>query len=138
MPRRLDDGLSLGDFHDDPKALYKQQYYEALDLIVNCIDDRFNQPGYRIYHSLESLLSKACKQEELVSDIDIVCDFYGDDFDKDLLTSQLQTLGVHYQQVRGQTGEDTSISLSIFEIKTYLLSLSPGQLSLLFQVKRLA
>ena len=88
LSRRLDDGLSAGDFHDDPKSFYKQQYYEALDLIVNCIDDRFNQPGYRIYHSLESFLSKACKQEDLVSDLDIVCDFYRDDFDKKLLTTQ--------------------------------------------------
>ena len=38
----------------------------------------------------------------------------------------------------GQTGEDTSSNLSICDIKTYLLSLSPGQLSLLSQVKRLA
>ena len=138
LPRRLDDGLSAGDFHHDPKSFYKQQYYEALDLIVGCIDDRFNQPGYRIYHSLESLLSKACKQEDLDSDLDVVCDFYGDDFDKELLKTQLQTLGVHYQQVLGQTGEGTSPTLSIFDIKSYLLSLSPGQLSLLSQVKRLA
>ena len=38
----------------------------------------------------------------------------------------------------GQTGEDTSSNLSIFDIKTCLLSLSPGQLSSLSQVKCLA
>ena len=47
---RYDDGLSSGNFHDSPKSLYRQiKYYEAIDLVVNCITDRFNQPGYRIY-----------------------------------------------------------------------------------------
>lgn len=116
LPRRFDDGLSAGEFHDDPKSFYKQQYYKAL---VSCIGDRFNQPGYRIYTSLQSLLSKACKQENLVSDLDAICEFYRDDFDKELLRAQLQTLGVHYQQVRGQTREDTSPNLSIFDIKVF-------------------
>ena len=44
LPQRLDDGISADDFHDDPKSFYKQQHYEALDLIVSCIDDKFNQP----------------------------------------------------------------------------------------------
>ena len=44
LPQRLDDGISADDFHDDPTSFYKQQHYEALDLIVSCIDDRFNQP----------------------------------------------------------------------------------------------
>ena len=123
MPWRFDDDLSAGEFHDDPKSFYIQQYYEALDPMVSCIDDRFNQPGYRIYTSLQSLLSKACKQENLVSDLDAICEFYTDDFDKKLLCAQLQTLGVHYQQVRGQTGEDTPLNLSIFDIKSYFLFL---------------
>ena len=55
-----------------------------------------------------------------------------------ILGAQLQTLGVHYQQVRGQTGEVTSPNLSIFDIKDFfLLSLSSGQLSLLSQMKHL-
>ena len=74
----------------------------------------------------------------MVSDLDAICEFCRDDFDKELPCAQLQTLGVHYQQVRGQTGEDTSPNLSIFDIKSYFLSLSSGQLSLLSQVKRVA
>ena len=91
LPRRFDDGLTTGEFHDDPKSFNKQQYYEALDVIVSCIDDRFDQPGYRIYTSLQSLLSKACKQENFASDLDTICEFYRDNFDKDLLCAILQT-----------------------------------------------
>ena len=37
IPRRFDDGLSSGDFHDTPKAYYHQLYYEAIDNIVACL-----------------------------------------------------------------------------------------------------
>ena len=47
-------------------------YFEALDLIVNCIEGRFDQPGYRIYQSIESLLIKVCKREEWKSDLEVV------------------------------------------------------------------
>ncbi len=136
LPRRLDDGLSAAEFHDSPKIFYRQQYFEAIDLIVNCVDDRFKQDGYRVYQSLESLLSKACKQEDLTSDLDVVCDFYGNDFNKDLLTSHLQILGVHYQEVMADSGSSTA-NLSIFDMKSYFQTLSQFQMSLLSQVKRL-
>ena len=38
-PRRYDDGSTDGDFHADPKAYYRQHYFEAIDLVVNCIKD---------------------------------------------------------------------------------------------------
>ena len=125
LPRRLDDGLSDAEFHATPKSYYRQLYFKALDLIVSCIDDRFDQPGYRIYRSLETLLAKACMQQDFTSDLKIVCDFYGDDFDHDLLCTQLQTLGVHYQQKR-QAEAGSTANLTIFDVKDHLLSLSLG------------
>ena len=35
------DCLSSGSFHSDPKSFYKQQYFEALDIITVSIEDRF-------------------------------------------------------------------------------------------------
>ena len=52
-PKRYDDGLAKGDFHDDPKLYFRQHYFEAFDLAINCIQGRFNQPGYQIYCNLE-------------------------------------------------------------------------------------
>ena len=126
-PARYDNGLSRGEFHDNPKSFYKQIYFEAFDLIISCITDRFSQPGYAIYKSLESLLIKACKQEEFKADF---CEFYQDDFNRDLLCTQLVTLGVHFQQVNSSSSD-----LSIFDVKSYFLSLSSGQISLLSDVK---
>ena len=37
LPHRLDDGSSRGDFPSTPKAHFKQAYFEALDLISNCM-----------------------------------------------------------------------------------------------------
>ena len=45
----------------DPAAHYWAVYYESLDLLIQFIADRFDQPGYRMYRSLEDLLFKACK-----------------------------------------------------------------------------
>ena len=132
IPRRFDDGSSAGHFPTTPKDHFKSVYFEAIDLIVNCIQNRFDQPGYRIYQSLETLLVKACKQEELQEHLDKVCDFYHDDFDKEMLHCQLQTFGVHFQTVEEQVAH-----ITIFDVKRYFLALSPGQASLLSQVRRL-
>ena len=48
-PRRYEVGEAPAEFHSTPKSLYRQIYYEVLDLIVNAIEDRFNQPGYQVY-----------------------------------------------------------------------------------------
>lgn len=34
---RYEDGAGEAHFHDDPKDYYRQYYYEAIDLAVNCI-----------------------------------------------------------------------------------------------------
>ena len=126
LPHRYDDGSSSGDFPSPPKAHFKPAYFEAIDLITNCIQERFDQPGYQIYRSLETLLVKASKREEFQENLDDVCAFYHDDFDKELLHSQLQTFGIHFQTV-----EETATQISVFDVKRYFLSLSPGQASLL-------
>ena len=41
--------------------MYRREYFGAIDLIVNFIRDRFNQPGYNAYKNLESLLLKAAR-----------------------------------------------------------------------------
>ena len=67
-------------------------YLEAIDLIVNCVEESFNQPGYQIYHKLETILLKACMQEELEEHLEAVCTFYKDDFENVLLTVSYKLL----------------------------------------------
>ena len=102
---------------------------EILDLTVGCIEDCFNQPEFEIYRLLETLLMKSCKQDDLAADLDIVCNFYEDDFEREWFRNQFK-LGVHYQQVR------TDGSITIIDIN--LLSLSFCQLTCLSKVKCLS
>ena len=48
--------------HILPKLNYKTIdrciYFEALELLVNGLKSRFDQPGYKIYTNLENLLFK--------------------------------------------------------------------------------
>ena len=89
--KRYDEGLSTSDFLETPKAYFRQCYYEALA--------RFNQYGYKIYHCLETLMMKACKQEKWEEDLQAVCSFYKGAFNQDLLHAQLETFGVHFKQM---------------------------------------
>ena len=77
-----------GDFAATPKMHFKLCYLEAI-----CVEERFDQPGYQIYCKLETLLLKACMHAGRV--VEVVCT---DDFEKDLLRSQLQTFAVHFQE----------------------------------------
>ncbi len=127
-PARYDDGLSSGDYHDTQKGYYRQHYFEALDLTINCILNRFDQPGYKIYSTLETLLTKSCKGEEIDELLEEVCDFYKDDFEKEVLRTQLEIFKVHFQE------EQEVNAVTIFDLKKYFSSLSGGQASLICQV----
>ena len=75
---RYDDGTSAGDYPATPKLLYRQQYFEALDLNINSIKSRFEQEEYEIY----KLLLNAVKMSDFTSDLEFVSKLYGNDIDK--------------------------------------------------------
>ena len=80
-PKRYDDGIAQPEFFDDPKPFFRQQFYEALDLVITGINERFDQPGYKMYENLENLLLKAVKQESYDEYLIAVTEFYTSDFD---------------------------------------------------------
>ena len=88
-PRRYEVGESSGDFHDMSKSYYKQQYLEALDLIINFVKKRFTQPGYTTYIKIQDLLLKSAKGEQFENEVLFVTDLYGGDIDKARLETQL-------------------------------------------------
>ena len=133
-PLRYDDSQSEGYFNAEIKSLYRQSYYEAVDLLLSCIEDRFQQPGYEKYKRLESLLFKACISEDIENEIAEVCQFYKDDFDSNILQAQLQVFKTHFNQIQNNPLPDT---IDSFVLKQYFLSLSTSQLTLLLQVYRL-
>ena len=54
-----------------PQDYYRRIYYEALDLIIESITDRFDQPGYGLYSNLEQLLLKAVRHEDYEEELNL-------------------------------------------------------------------
>ena len=84
-----DEGKLLGDskvvvqstdgysFPTTPVDHYRRIYYEVIDLITTCINNRFDQPGYRIYCNIQNLLLKAANGDDYNAELKFVTDFYG-------------------------------------------------------------
>ena len=63
-PKRLNDGYSDGEFPNSPKAFYKEQYCEALDLIISSINESLDIRSRSIYKQLEDLLLKTVQKKD--------------------------------------------------------------------------
>lgn len=63
-PRRFDVGNAAAEPPGTAKDMYRQVCYEAIDLSVSSITDRFNQPRFKVYCNVEQLLSKACTGDD--------------------------------------------------------------------------
>ena len=130
-PMRFGGGLCEGDFTETAKDLNRQEYFEANNTIVACIQDQFDQHGHIILRTLESLLMKSCKKEHHDEDLDVICNLYHSDFDKEQIIVQLQLLGASFNVVPADG------AMNIFHVKEYFLSLSKGQRLLMSQVAAL-
>ena len=108
---------------------YRVQYFEALNLLTACIKDRFDQPGYRVYSKLETLLLNAVNGVTLDEDcFSEMMDLYTSDFDSFLLKSQLQILQTKFSNMPKP--------VRVSSILEFLIGLSQSQ-SLLSEVVKL-
>ena len=125
-PRRFEQGKAPAEFAVTPKDEYRQVYFEALDLATTSICSRFDQKGFKILSNVQQLLFKACSREQSFNEeINVVCDFFYDDFSKEDLLAQLLTLReLHNSIVKDEIS-------SIDSIQRALLSLSSTQRMLL-------
>lgn len=108
---------------------FRRIYLEAVDTIVNCIRDRFDQEGYKIYSKLQQLLLKTCNQQHVDEELlKFVCDFYGEDLRKGELRVQLETLGETMEATAKQS------EWTLPEVVDHMRGLSFGNRELLSQV----
>lgn len=91
-PTRFDDSSSSEHHHTTPKDFFRQHYFECLDLIVNCIRERFSQPGYAVLKNLEDLLLKSTRNENYENELEFVLNLYKYDFQPSSLKTQLELL----------------------------------------------
>ena len=103
-----------GNFHSPPEGNYRQIYYEALDLVIEAINSRFNQPGYKVnsrfnqpgykvYRNVEDLVLNACRGCPYNTELSNVCDFYRGDISKMQLQAQLRLLQALFAEEKNKS-----------------------------------
>ena len=87
--------------YTSPKEKFKTFYDDTLDSIIFSLKSRFNQEGYQIVMNMENLLFKSAMGKDCKEEFKIVTDYYGNDFDPDLLAAQLLTFRAQYKEING-------------------------------------
>ena len=84
-------------------------------MLVQCISDRFDQPGFKVYSNLEAILLKGGKGFNYDAELASVKNLYKEDFHTQVLKTQLLLLNSHL--------EKSFSDPSLIDILTYLRSL---------------
>ncbi len=128
-PTRLEVGSAPSvSIHNTPEDMYRQVYYEALDLILGSITERFDQDDYRVYIQCEELLLKAARGQDYQAEINHVTTFYGSDFNRAKLDAHLKTF--HSSLV----ADGPLQQITLRDVISYLQSLTAGQQCLISSV----
>ena len=83
---------SQGHHPNSPRDHYRQEFYNAVDVLLSSVRDRFDQPSFLVFEKLESLLVKALKGEDCSCELEFVGAKYDADIDVEDLTVELSTL----------------------------------------------
>ena len=97
-PQRYEVGSEEGSHSTTVEDHYRRQYYEVLDIAIASVTNRFDQPGYVMYKKLEGLLVSATSGQVYDQYFETVTTFYKDDFDRALLSAQLQNFGTCFAE----------------------------------------
>ena len=106
--------------------MIRQHYFECLDLIVNCIKDQFDQPGYRVLKNLEDLLLKAARNEDYTTELDFVLNLYKDDFVPSHQRARLELLSTYFNSDEQKP--------TLLDIRDRFALASPAKCSLMLEV----
>ena len=73
-------------------AHFKAIYFEAIDIIVSSIKERFEQPAFKIFTEVEQLLLKSISKKPAEEEMKTVKASFCDDFDDQSLPCELELL----------------------------------------------
>ena len=92
-PARLDDGSAPHQF-DSPRSYYRSQYFQACDLLIGELEERFDQKELQPVLAMEELILKAANSEEFSDSLKSVEDsmLYATDLDFNALRRHLPLL----------------------------------------------
>eukprot|EP00731_Ephydatia_muelleri_P010741 Em0005g1327a len=132
VSQRFETGIAPAEFATSPKDENRRVFFECFDLAVMSIRSRFDQKGFKTFSNVEQLLFKTCKGQNYEEELDFVCNFFTNDFNKIELAAELLTLRTLYGT---EVAADEKPSVN--SINTALLALSTMQRKLLGAVVRL-
>ena len=94
-------------------------YFEAFDLATTSICSRFDQKGFKIFSNVQQLLFKACSAgQSFNEDLDVVCDFFYDDFSKELSAQLLTLRELHKSVVEDEIPSVNSIGKALLSFSS--------------------
>ena len=100
VPIRFEVGSGSPSYPATHEEHYRRIYFEAFDLIVNAIKERFQQSSFKIYMNMESLLVKAVNKEDYSTELQFLEEEgYNDDVDVGVLVGQLALLSAYFKEV---------------------------------------
>ncbi|XP_067943160.1 zinc finger MYM-type protein 1-like [Watersipora subatra] len=92
--KRKDDNQDTAHSHTNTYDLYRQAFFQALDTIKTCIEDRFNQKGMSAHIALEQLLLKTSAEESVEEELNTIIKFNNSDFNWLSLEHELELLSL--------------------------------------------
>ena len=97
-PRRIEIGTGEPTYPVTAQDYYRRIYFEAIDLMMNAIDQRFDQwfdqPSFDTYAKMESLLIKTLNSQDKSEELKFMEKLYNDDVNISVLTAQMEILQV--------------------------------------------
>lgn len=134
-PKRYD-GSSDPHVHSSPKDQYKIIYYEVYDKIITGIKERFNQPDYKMYATMQNILLKAARGEEFEDEIKReIMVVEGEKFSFEKLYIKDIDFGLLHTQLKlFQTFFENEKHLCINDILNVLKQMSKPKIQLLSEV----
>ena len=101
--RFRDENASETSTSTNPCEHYKDIFMEAVDAITGSIESRFKQKGYETYKQLENLILHAAEGKDYEEEMKFVTEFYGSDFNKHALETQLFTFKANFPRVKNES-----------------------------------
>ena len=93
VPTRYEDGEAPTEFVSTVEEHYRQFFYQTINMVANCVHDRFQQKDYiETFKTMENLLSKAFREEDFGLELQQISSFFGSDLGKFKLETKLTTL----------------------------------------------
>ena len=78
-PRRIEIGTGEPTYPLTAQDYYRWIYFEAIDLMMNAIDQRFDQPSLDTCAKMESLLIKTLNSQDKSEELKFMEKLYNDD-----------------------------------------------------------